>query len=73
MHIGIPRGKLTGACIAIGKTDEEIGMLIPNRNYYEYFHKKISPKMSGIIRSTGNYIAFFGVARKFGLGTDGCE
>ena len=67
------KGKPTSARIAIGKLDEESGMLIPNRNYYEYFHKEMPPKVPGIIRSTGSYEAFSGVAKKLGLEKTVCD
>ena len=61
------KGKPTSARIVIGKLDEESGMLIPNRNYYEYFHKEMPPKLPEIVRSAGTYTAFRGVAKKLGL------
>ena len=60
-------GKPTSDRVAIGKLDEESGMLIPNRNYYEIFGKENPNKKIVTVKTVGNYKAFSGVAKRIGL------
>ena len=60
------RGQPTCDRSAIGRFDEETGMLIPNRNYYEIYLKTASPVSTGVY-SCGMHRAFEGVADKLGL------
>ena len=60
------KGQPTSDRVSIGRYDEESGMLIPNRNYYEVYLKRPAPVMTGI-RSNGMYYAFRGISDKLGL------
>ncbi|HNX65193.1 MAG TPA: transposase [Oscillospiraceae bacterium] len=60
------KGQPTCDRSSIGRLDEESGMLIPNRNYYEIYLKTPSPTATGIFSSGVNY-AFEGIADKLGL------
>ena len=61
------KGKPTSDRIAIGKLDDETGMLIPNRNYYEIFEKTDPDSMLEIVRSNGVYLLFSKICKKIGL------
>lgn len=61
------KGKPTSDRVSIGKEDPETGMLIPNRNYYEYVEKKKQIELPAFVRSCGSYAAFSGVSEKIGL------
>lgn len=60
------KGQPTCDRVSIGRFDEESGMLIPNRNYYEIYLKKPMPSTAGI-QSVGSYAAFHGICGKLGL------
>ncbi len=60
------KGQPTCDRVSIGRFDEESGMLIPNRNYYEVYLKKPMPSTTGI-QSVGSYAAFQGICDKLGL------
>lgn len=60
------KGQPTSDRVSIGRYDEESGMLIPNRNYYEIYLKQPAPTLSGL-RSNGMYHAFRGISDKLGL------
>ena len=61
------KGKPTSERVSIGKEDPETGMLIPNRNYYEYVEKRKQIELPAFVRSCGTYAAFSGVTEKLGL------
>lgn len=61
------KGKPTSERVSIGKEDPETGMLIPNRNYYEYVEKRKSVELPAFVRSCGTYAAFSGVSEILGL------
>jgi len=64
------KGKPTNDRISIGKIDEETGMLIPNRNYYEVYASSENPiKQPEIesIRSFGVTFAADGLLHQLGL------
>lgn len=61
------QGKPTSERIAIGKLDEETGMLIPNRNYYEMFEKKDPDAAPEFVRSDGVYRLFSNICKKLGI------
>lgn len=61
------KGKPTSERIAIGKLDEETGMLIPNRNYYEIFEKKDPDSLPELVRSNGVYRLFSRICQKTGI------
>lgn len=52
--------------VSIRRFDEESGMLIPNRNYYEIYLRKPIPSITGI-RSVGSYTAFHEICGKPGI------
>ena len=60
------KGQPTADRVSIGRYDDETGMLIPNRNYYEIYLKKPAPPMQGMW-SSGTYAAFRGVCDHLGL------
>ena len=60
------KGQPTSDRVSIGRYDEESGMLIPNRNYYEIYLKQPAPLTTGVC-SSGMYMAFRGVSDKLGL------
>ena len=60
------KGQPTSDRVSIGRYDEESGMLIPNRNYYEVYLKQAAPIMSGV-HSSGMYMAFRGISDQLGL------
>ena len=60
------KGQPTCDRVSIGRYDEESGMLIPNRNYYEVYLKKPAPSTAGI-QSCGAYSAFRGICDKLGI------
>ena len=60
------KGQPTADRVSIGRYDDETGMLIPNRNYYEIDLKKPAPPMQGMC-SSGTYAAFRGVCDHLGL------
>ncbi len=60
------KGQPTCDRVSIGRFDEESGMLVPNRNYYEIYLKKSAPTTVGI-QSCGTYSAFCGICEKLGL------
>ncbi|MEG2013910.1 MAG: transposase [Anaerovoracaceae bacterium] len=59
-------GKPTSRRVVIGKLDEQSGMLIPNRNYYEIYMGQPA-HLSGTLKSTGTYSAFSAICKKTGL------
>lgn len=61
------KGKPTSERVAIGKLDEESGMLIPNRNYYEIFEKKDIYAVPEFVRSNGVYMLFSGICKNLGI------
>ena len=60
------KGQPTSDRVSIGRYDEESGMLIPNRNYYEVYLKQSAPRLTGLC-SYGMYHAFRGVSDQLGL------
>ena len=60
------KGQPTSDRVSIGRYEEESGMLIPNRNYYEVYLKQSAPVMTGI-HSYGMYRAFRGISDQLGL------
>ena len=56
-------GKPTNDRVSIGKLDEESGMLIPNRNYYEIYKNQPAPQMTAI-HDFGVGYAFEEIAKK---------
>ena len=60
------KGQPTCDRSSIGRLDEESGMLIPNRNYYEIYLKTPAPIATGIY-SSGVYFAFEGISEKLGI------
>ena len=60
------KGQPTCDRVSIGRYDEESGMLIPNRNYYEVYLKKSAPSTAGI-QSCGVYSSFRGICDKLEL------
>ena len=60
------KGQPTCDRVSIGRYDEESGMLIPNRNYYEVYLKKSAPSTAGI-QSCGVYSSFRGICDKLGI------
>jgi transposase len=63
------KGKPTNDRVSIGKIDNETGMLIPNRNYYEIYAKNNPLKDSDIesIKSCGLTFAIDGQFKETGL------
>ena len=61
------KGKPTSERVSIGKEDPETGMLIPNRNYYEYVEKRKQMELPAFVRSCGTYAAFSGISELLGL------
>lgn len=67
------KGQPTNDRVSIGKVDEETGMLIPNRNYYEIYQtseiqeeQQKQPEIESI-RSCGITYAFDGILNELGL------
>lgn len=63
------KGKPTNDRVSIGKIDEETGMLIPNRNYYEIYapdKKPVQPEIEHI-KSCGVTYAVDGLLNELGL------
>jgi len=60
------KGQPTCDRSSIGRLDEESGMLIPNRNYYEIYLKKPAPISKGIYDFRVNY-TFEAIAEKLGI------
>lgn len=60
------KGQPTCDRSSIGKLDEESGMLIPNRNYYEIYLKTPQPTIKGIYDYGVNY-TFETIAEKLGI------
>ncbi len=63
------KGQPTCDRVSIGRYDEETGMLIPNRNYYEIYLKQPQP-IQGAIRDHGVYYAFSEIIKKYGIEKD---
>ena len=61
------KGKPTSERVAIGKEDPETGMLIPNRNYYEYVEKRKQIELPAFVRSSGTYAAFSRISEILGV------
>ena len=64
------KGKPTNDRISIGKIDEETGMLIPNRNYYEIYatdEKSQQPCEIESIKSCGVTFVIDGLLKELGL------
>lgn len=60
------KGQPTSDRVSIGRYDEESGMLIPNRNYYEVYLKTDQPITKAIF-DYGVYYAFAGIVKKLGI------
>ena len=60
------KGQPTCDRTSIGRLDEESGMLIPNRNYYEVYLKQSQP-MQGSVMDYGVFYVFMAIAEKLGL------
>ncbi len=64
------KGNPTNDRISIGKIDNETGMLIPNKNYYEIYassdDKKILSEIESI-KSFGVTFAIYGLLNEIGL------
>lgn len=60
------KGQPTCDRSSIGKLDEESGMLIPNRNYYEIYMKMPAPFSTGIYDFGVNY-TFEAITEKLGI------
>lgn len=60
------QGKPTNDRVSIGKLDEETGLLIPNRNYYEIYLKQ-TPPIQGGIHNYGIYYVFSEICAKLGI------
>lgn len=60
------KGQLTSDSVSIGRYDEESGMLIPNRNYYEVYLKADQP-ITKVIFDYGVYYAFAGIVKGLGI------
>lgn len=60
------QGKPTNDRVSIGKLDEETGLLIPNRNYYEIYLKQVLPIQGGI-HNYGVYYAFYHICETLGI------
>lgn len=60
------QGKPTNDRVSIGKLDENTGLLIPNRNYYEIYLKQ-TPPIQGGIHNYGVYYAFSRTCAKLGI------
>lgn len=60
------KGKPTNDRVSIGKLDEETGLLIPNRNYYEIYLKE-TPPVQGGIHNYGVYYAFYHICETLGI------
>ena len=60
------KGQPTCERSSIGRLDEETGMLIPNRNYYEIYLKQSQP-MNSAVMDHGVFHVFMAVAEKLGL------
>ena len=60
------KGQPTCDRTSIGRLDEESGMLIPNRNYYEVYLKQPQP-IEGGIYSYGAYHVFNEIIKKLGI------
>lgn len=61
------KGQPTNQRVSIGKLDPETGLMIPNKRYYEIFGGNETGDMPSLIRSSGSYTAFRGVAKELGL------
>ena len=61
------KGNPTNDRVSIGKIDEETGMLIPNRNYYELYESSGNRAEVESIRSFGVTFAVDGLLRQLGL------
>lgn len=59
-------GNPTSRRVVIGKFDEESGMLIPNRNYYEIY-KEQPIGFAKTLKSTGTYTVFSEICKKLGI------
>lgn len=60
------KGQPTCDRSSIGRLNEESGMLIPNRNYYEIYLKQ-SPPFTGGIYDYGVYYVFSNIVNKLGI------
>lgn len=60
------KGKPTCDRSSIGKYDEESGMLIPNRNYYEIYLKEPAPQQKAVFEYGVNYV-FEQICKKLGI------
>lgn len=60
------KGQPTCDRSSIGRLDEETGMLIPNRNYYEIYLKQPQPP-TGAIFHYGVYHVFSSIVKEFGI------
>ena len=60
------KGQPTCDRSSIGRLDEESGMLIPNRNYYEIYLKQPQPP-TGAIFGYGMYHVFSSLAKELGI------
>ena len=62
------KGQPTCDRSSIGRLDEESGMLIPNRNYYEIYLKQPRPYSGGIF-DYGLYYVFTSIVKRLGIQT----
>lgn len=60
------KGKPTNDRVSIGKIDNETGMLIPNRNYYEIYSRDKQPEIESI-KSCGVTYTIDGLLNELGL------
>ena len=61
------KGKPNNQRVSIGKLDSESGLMIPNNRYYELFEGEMSHPMPSIVRSSGSYSVFHGLAKEMGM------
>ena len=61
------KGKPNNQRVSIGKLDPESGLMIPNNRYYELFEGEMSHPMPSIVRSSGSYSVFHGLAKEMGM------
>lgn len=61
------KGQPTNERVSIGKLDPETGLMIPNKRYYEIFGGQESSELPSLIRASGSYGAFHGIAKELGL------
>ena len=57
------KGKPTSERVSIGKEDPETGMLIPNRNYYEYVKRESIWNCQHLFAVVGHMLHFPGLVK----------